>query len=67
MSVPPAFTVTAAGTFALALAFVMSSEIAAATLIGPAEVDADGVLVPPEPVPPAALDALSAWLRSPAT
>src|SRR5205814_1272521 len=52
---------------ARARAFDMSSATAAATLIGPPLVEALGVLVPPEPLPPDAPAALSACERSPAT
>jgi len=48
-------------------ALLMTTAIAAATLIGPALVDALGVLVPPEPEPPVAAAVLFAWLRSLAT
>ena len=46
------------------VAFEMMSAIAAATLIGPALVDALGVLVPPDPLPPAAPAFASALARS---
>jgi hypothetical protein len=52
---------------ALLDAFVIVTAIAAATLIGPALVEADGVIAPPLPAPPFAPATPSAWLRSPAT
>ena len=61
---PPLVTLTAAGIVARALAFAIVSAIAAATLIGPADVDAAGVAVEPVPLPGPAT--ASAWLRSPA-
>ena len=64
---PPLVTVTPTGIVALAVAFATVTATAAATLIGPPLVEALGVFVPPEPVPPAAAAAVSAWLRSPAT
>jgi hypothetical protein len=64
---PPLVTLTPNGMVALLDAFEMTSAMAAATLIGPALVDALGVLVEPEPAPPAAAAVEFAWLRSPAT
>jgi hypothetical protein len=63
----PPLETTPAWIVARALAFATVTAIAAATLIPPELVDADGVLVAPEPVPPFADAVLSTKLRSPAT
>src|SRR5438067_9703318 len=64
---PPLLTLAQHRIVAWADASLMVSAIAAATLIGPADVDAEGVLVVPEPEPPLVDAALSACPRSPAT
>src|SRR5258705_8886190 len=51
---PPTVTKIPAGMFAFALAFEKVSATAAATLIGPPLVDAEGAGLEPEPPPPAA-------------
>jgi hypothetical protein len=65
LSAPPA--VSAPETLACADADAIVTATAAATEIGPPEVDAEGVPVPPEPEPPAAMDCAPAFERSPAT
>jgi hypothetical protein len=67
VSRPPLETVTPAATEAVEVAFVIVRATAAATEIGPLEVEALGVLVAPEPLPPFVLACASAALRSPAT
>jgi len=67
VSRPPLETVTPSGIDAVERAFVTVTATAAATLIGPPDVDALGVLVVPEPAPPFADAVESAKLRSPPT
>jgi hypothetical protein len=64
---PPLVTVMPVAIDAVERAVVTVSATAAATLIGPPEVDALGVLVVPEPMPPFAVAVESAKPRSPPT
>src|SRR6185503_8934921 len=63
-SAPPLVTRTPAGMIARALAVEIVSEIAAATVIGPPDVEADGVAASPESPAPFAAATPSAELRS---
>ena len=64
---PPADTEPPEAIEATELLFAMFTATAAETVTAPVDVLALGVDVPPEPAPPAALDAASAFERSPAT
>src|SRR5688572_2174805 len=64
VSRPPLRTDAPGAIAAVLRAVANVSATAAATLIGPAEVDADGAAVPPEPVPPFAAAVVSAFERS---
>src|SRR5688500_4127995 len=64
VSAPPLTMTTPAGMIARALAFAIVSATAAATLIGPVEVDALGVAVSPESSAPAPAALASAAARS---
>ena len=64
VSAPPALTETVEGRLTCELALSMLTAIAAATAMPPPEVEADGVAVPPEPVPPLAVAVVSANPRA---
>jgi hypothetical protein len=67
VSAPPADTVIPPCSVAFADALAIVTATAAATETGPPEVEADGVVLAPEPEPPVADEALPACERSSAT
>src|SRR5689334_1384260 len=67
VSVPPLVTIALPWIVAREEEVTKDSATAAATLMPPLEVEADGVLSLPVSLPPFALAVLFAWLRSPAT
>ena len=67
VSAPPLATTTPPGSVAIAESVAIVTATAAATEIGPPEVDAAGVEAELEPAPPAAEECVPAFVRSPFT